>query len=180
LSYPRRESAFGRWWGKLETTRRRFLGATALFFLSPRIALAVEEDREANDAVVRAVCNRLVPKYRDHPGAAALGIEPRVIDWFRRSDRRSRALDFAIAELRQAKFTQQDAGAQDAILARYMDPDNDSRAAKILVVLRNATVVFYFSSAESWAPIRYRTPQPNGFPDYAKCPEKAGSDVPDA
>jgi len=88
----RARSALERWRWRIEIRRREFLGAAALFFFAPGRALAAEADRAESDAVVRALCDRIVPKHGAHPGALALGVDRRVLEWFERQPRRSRAL----------------------------------------------------------------------------------------
>jgi len=176
----RARSALERWRWRIEIRRREFLGAAALFFFAPGRALAAEADRAESDAVVRALCDRIVPKHGAHPGALALGVDRRVLEWFERQPRRSRALAAAGDELRELSFERLSAGGRDAILARYLDPANDAPAARVLVVLRNAAVVYYFSSEASWKAIGYTQPQPNGYPDYARCRAGGGADAPGA
>jgi len=157
-------------------SRRGFLAALALLLLAPRRFWAAAAESDASAPMLRLVCDRIVPKFGDHPGAAALGIDTEVLGWFRAQALRRVVLESTVEELASRKFGELPREAQDEMLAAYIDSENHSRTAEAVRVIRNATVVLYFSKPEAWKSIGYRTLQPDGYPDYARCANASEAD----
>jgi len=149
-------------------SRRRFLAGFAFLLLRPRALWAAVESDKA-EATIRVLCDRFVPRYESHPGAVALGVDAEVLAWFRSRKIRSVVLDSTIAELAKDNFLELSIEAQDRLLAGSVDAQNRAATAEALRVIRNSTVVLYYSKRESWKAIGYRMPQPAGYPDYATC-----------
>jgi len=162
--------------GLYRPSRRSFLAGFLLLLLRPGKLLAAA-DPGAAETTIRVLCDRFIPKYGAHPGALALGVDSQVLAWFRARTMRSVVLDSTVAELAREDFLELSSDAQNRLLAGYVDPQNRAATAEALRVVRNSAVVLYFSQRESWGPIGYRTPQPQGFPDYAVCTPGKGRPV---
>jgi hypothetical protein len=163
---------------RFRPSRRGFLtglAGFALLLLAPR-RLWAEVDPVAAADTMRLLCDRMVPKFGDHPGAVALGVDAEVLAWFRAQALRRVVFESVVEELADRKFGELPGAAQDAMLAAYIDSENHARTAEALRVVRNAAVVLYFSKRESWKSIGYRTPQPDGYLDYARCANAEGAD----
>jgi hypothetical protein len=159
----------------MKISRRAFLLAAALLGvggapLGYRYFCHLEADAES---VVRALCDLFVPGHDDVPGALALGIDRLVVDAFRETRRGRLRLLLLSQDLADVDFLALPADAQRALVRGDLD-----RAATGIAPPRRAAAIDeayrecvrrYLTSPEAWTAIRYRTPQPHGYPDYAEC-----------
>jgi len=158
----------------MKISRRAFLFGIVLFGVSSvplayRWIRVLEADAEK---LLRVLCDLFVPGHDDVPGAVALGIDRKVADAFHETRRGRLRLLLLGQDLADAGFVQLSPDEQRAFLRREL-----ALAASGAVSRRAATIDeaydecmrCYLTNEAAWGAIRYRTPQPHGYPDYAEC-----------
>ena len=118
------------------------------------------------DLVVRTICDRIIPGHDDVPGALALGIDHEVRDVFRKRRRDTLGLLELTAALENLDFLAQAPAEQIAIVRARLEAADD-----VTITIYHECTRRYLTRAEAWDALRYRTPQPHGYPDYAECGE---------
>ena len=123
------------------------------------------------ERLVRALCDQFVPGHDDVPGAVALGIDHAVVAGFHEKRRTRLRLLLLTLDLSASGFLALSVEDQRAFLrdelAAAANGRAPRRAATIDEVYRECTRL-YLTNPDTWAAIRYRTPQPHGYPDYAE------------
>jgi len=128
------------------------------------------EDRA--ERVVRTLCDHFLPGHDGVPGAVARGVDREIVTAFRETRRGRLRLLLFVEDLTRDDFLEVSAGEQRAIigeqLARASQGDPPRRAEMIEAMYRDC-VTRYYTNSGAWSAIRYRTPQPHGYPDYTEC-----------
>jgi hypothetical protein len=159
----------------MKITRRAFILGAAFFAvagvpLGYRWLRTLEGDAEI---LVRALCDLFVPGHDEVPGAVALGIDREVADAFRATRRGRLRLLLLGRDLADVGFVGLSVADQRAFLRSELTVAATGgavprRAAAIDEAYREC-MRRYLIREETWGAIRYRTPQPHGYPDYAEC-----------
>lgn len=128
------------------------------------------EERSA--ALVRSLCDHFIPGHDDVPGAVALGIDREIHEHVSKSRRGMLALLGLSRALEQLGYSAKPFDEQSRIVvaqlqSAFAHPAPSS--AKTVETLYRECARRYLTRPEAWAALRYRTPQPHGYPDYTQC-----------
>jgi len=118
------------------------------------------------DLVVRSICDRIIPGHDGVPGALALGIDREVRDVFRERRRNTLELLALVASLERGDFLALTSAEQSAVIRARLAAADETVSAIYFECTRR-----YLTRTDAWHALGYRTPQPHGYPDYAKCAE---------
>jgi hypothetical protein len=122
-------------------------------------------DPRAAEAIAR-VCDRFIPSIDGRPGAIALRIDKKILrDWERSADPEKSLLQLGNRLLRD-RFIAMELDAQDAYLQERL---LDRQGARLFQRLLDRCVEEFYTHPQSWVSLRYTKPQPEGYPDYARC-----------
>jgi len=158
----------------MKISRRAFLyGAVLLGVgavpLGYRYFRVLEERAET---VVKALCDLFIPGHGAVPGAVALGVDRLIVAAFCKTRRGRLRLLLLAQDLGDAEFLALNNDEQIAFLRRELALPNTgapTRRASTIDWIYAESVRLYLTNPEAWPAIRYRTPQPHGYPDYAEC-----------
>jgi len=124
------------------------------------------------ETVVKALCDLFIPGHGAVPGAVALGVDRLIVEAFRKTRRGRLRLLLTAQDLGHAGFLALGQDEQIAFLRRELALSRSgapTRRASTIDWIYAESVRLYLTNPEAWPAIRYRTPQPYGYPDYTEC-----------
>jgi hypothetical protein len=154
--------------------RRTFVFAAILLGVGVapfgRIYLRSLEDRA--EQILRTLCDHFVPGHADVPGAVALGVDRDLVDSFRATRRARLRLLLLTHDLAGIGFLALSPEEQRGVIRSQLElaaSGDTSRQATMIDEAYRRCVERYLTNPDAWPAIRYRTPQPHGYPDYTDC-----------
>jgi hypothetical protein len=135
-----------------------------------RIYLRSLEDRAGR--ILRTLCDHFVPGHDDVPGAVALGVDRDLVEKFHATRRARLQLLLLTHDLDSIGFLALPPDQQRGVIHSQLElaaSGDTSRRATMLDAMYRECVQRYLTNPDAWPSIRYRTPQPHGYPDYTEC-----------
>ena len=135
-----------------------------------RIYLRSLEDRA--EQILRTLCDHFVPGHDDVPGAVALGVDRDLVDTFQATRRARLRLLLLTHDLEGIGFLASTPDEQRGLIRSQLKlaaSGDTSRRATMIDDIYSQCVQRYLTNPDAWPSIRYRTPQPHGYPDYTEC-----------
>jgi hypothetical protein len=122
-------------------------------------------DPESATAISR-VCDRFIPGIDGRPGAVALGIDKKILrEWGRLPELQMQLRELG-DRLRRDRFLSMRTEEQDAYLQeQLLEGEGSSPFDQLL----DRCVRDFYTHPQSWISLAYTKPQPEGYPDYARC-----------
>jgi hypothetical protein len=120
---------------------------------------------QAAEAISR-VCDRFIPSIDGRPGAIALRIDKKILHNWERSADPERSLAELGNRLLRDRFIVMEPDEQDAYLQQRL---LDRKGSPLFHRLLDRCVEEFYTHPQSWISLHYTKPQPEGYPDYARC-----------
>jgi hypothetical protein len=153
------------WLPLLRSTRRVFVAFLGALFLRPSLALAQNRDTGLRaPEVLRTLCDHFIPAFEKSPGALALGIDGKLLELFERAPQGRLAMQQLANGLGGSAFLAMPRELQKVRLRGALTSGPMSQQLNLILSFCTQS---YYSNPGSWGSLGYRTPQPNGYPDYA-------------
>ena len=125
-----------------------------------------------SELLVRTLCHHFIPGHDDVPGAVALGVDRKIFDELRQVKRDRLRLLVLVRALERVDFLESSTVRQKAVIQGQLvlaAQDGAPLHAEMLERIYRTCAHLYFTDQQAWPAIRYRTPQPYGYPDYTQC-----------
>jgi hypothetical protein len=165
ISLLAEERAETGWRPRIRSTRRAFVAFVGALFLTPSLAFAQRTDTGLRaDEVLRTLCDHFIPASGKNPGALALGVDSTLLELFAQAPQGSLALQQLASGLGGASFLELPSELQEARLRGALEAGPMSGQLNLILAFCTQN---YYANPSAWVPLGYRTPQPNGYPDYA-------------